>query len=94
VERDPDHGYITAIVLDVTDTAGRAMHMRGTPVSRLAMPLPGLAAVVWTSTVSWNIDSTECWGEDQDPWPLGQWSMRRRNGEFGALASGPDRRNR
>ena len=84
VARHPDHGYITDIALDATDTAGRTMHMQGTPVSRLAMPLPGLAAVVWTSTVLWNIDGTACWGEDQDPWPLPQWSMRRRSGEFGA----------
>ena len=59
------------------------MHMIGKTVSRMAMPLPGLAAVVWTSTVRWNIDGTDCWGEDQDPWPLPQWSMLRRRGGAG-----------
>jgi hypothetical protein len=81
--RDPDHGYVTRLALEATDTLGRSMHMEGDPVSRMAMPLPGLNAVVWTSTVRWNIDGTDCWGEDQDPWPLVQWSHGRRAGELG-----------
>jgi hypothetical protein len=82
-QRHPDHGYVTRIELSVTDSTNRTVHMVGTPVSRLAMPLPGLGAVVWTSTVEWNIEGTRCWGEDQDPWPLLQWSMRRRGASFG-----------
>lgn len=83
VRRDPDHGYITAIELDAVDTAGRRMSAEGAPVSRLAMPLPGLAAVVWTSTVRWSINGHDCWGEDQDPWPLPRWSALRRSGGAG-----------
>lgn len=83
VTRDPDDGYVTALVLDATDTLGRSMHMEGESVSRLAMPLPGINAVVWTSIVRWNIDGTDCWGEDQDPWPLVEWTHGRRSGMFG-----------
>lgn len=83
VDRHREHGYITRIELDATDTAGRQLHAIGVPVSRMAMPLPGLAAVVWTSTVQWNINGHDCWGEDQDPWPLPRWSMLRRSGRAG-----------
>lgn len=82
-ERHPDHGYVTRIEIDGVDTANRELHAVGIPVSRLAMPLPGLAAVVWTSTVHWSINGVDCWGEDQDPWPLPQWSMLRRSGGAG-----------
>ena len=83
VERHREHGYVTRIELDAVDTLGRSLHAVGVPVSRMAMPLPGLAAVVWTSTVQWNINGHDCWGEDQDPWPLPQWSRLRRAGLAG-----------
>jgi hypothetical protein len=83
VERHPEHGYVTRIELDATDSTGRKLHAVGVPVSRLAMPLPGVHAVVWTSTVAWNINGQDCWGEDQDPWPLNQWSQQRREGKAG-----------
>ena len=82
-ERRTEHGYVTRLVLDAEDTLGRTMHMEGLPVSRLAMPLPGLSAVVWTSTVQWSINGEPCWGEDQDPWPLLRWSELRRSGRAG-----------
>jgi hypothetical protein len=78
VERHADHGYVTHIELRATDTLGRELHAVGSPVSRMAMPLPGINAVVWTSTVRWNINGIDCWGEDQDPWPLGRWAELRR----------------
>ena len=83
VERHADNGYITRIELDATDTAGRRLVAVGEPVSRLAMPLPGLHAVVWTSTVAWTINGVRCWGEDQDPWPLAEWAQLRRSGRAG-----------
>lgn len=83
VQRHPDHGFVTRLELWATDTAGRDLHALGRPVSRMAMPLPGLAAVVWTSTVQWTINGQECWGEDQDPWPLPRWAQLRRSGGAG-----------
>jgi hypothetical protein len=82
-ERHPDHGYVTRVEVHATDTAGRELHAVGNSVSRMAMPLPGLAAVVWTSTMEWTVNGEHCWGEDQDPWPLLRWSQLRRAGGAG-----------
>jgi hypothetical protein len=83
VQRDPDHGFITRIDLEAVDTAGRRLEAAGVPVNHMAMPLPGVHGVVWTSTVAWTINGRECWGEDQEPWPLAAWSRLRRSGAAG-----------
>jgi hypothetical protein len=79
VERDPDHGYVTRIRIEASDELGRALQAEGTPVSRMAMPIPGVHGLVWTSLTSWTIDGIPAWGEDQEPWPIAVWSERRRS---------------
>ena len=44
----------------------------------MAMPIPGVHGVVWTSLVDWTIDGVQAWGEDQDAWPINGWSAFRR----------------
>lgn len=80
VERDPEHGYVTRVTVTGTDEAGRTLHADGTPVSRMAMPIPGVHGVVWTSLVRWTLNGASAWGEDQEPWPVMTWSTRRRSG--------------
>ncbi len=78
IERDPEHGYITRIRVKGRDTEGRTLEAEGRSVSRMAMPVPGVHAVVWTSLVDWTINGVQAWGEDQEPWPLIRWSEFRR----------------
>jgi hypothetical protein len=78
LERDPEHGYMTRIFVDGTDTAGRRLEARGTSLSRMAMKIPGVHGVVWTSLVEWSINGSHAWGEDQDAWPIHAWTSFRR----------------
>jgi hypothetical protein len=77
VERDPDSGWVRRVRVELLDDAGREMAAEGRPVSRMAMPIPGVAGVVWTSLVDWQLDGTQAWGEDQEPWPVVAWSRLR-----------------
>jgi hypothetical protein len=78
VERHREHGWITSVLLTARDVAGRELRAVGRPVSRMAMPIPGVHGVVWTSLVEWEINGTSAWGEDQEPWPIMSWSGLRR----------------
>lgn len=78
LERDPEHGYMTRIFIAGTDTEGRRVEAEGASVSRMAMKIPGVHGVVWTSLVEWTINGVPAWGEDQDAWPLQAWTAFRR----------------
>ena len=78
LERDPQHGYLERITVDAEDSTGRRFTAVGTSLSRMAMPIPGVHGVVWTSLVDWTIDGVQAWGEDQDAWPINGWSAFRR----------------
>lgn len=82
VERDPEHGYISHIVIEADDSDGRHLTAVGRPVSRMAMAVPGVHGVVWTSLIEWTINGVHAWGEDQEPWPIMAWSNKRRSGEL------------
>ncbi|MEE2665523.1 MAG: hypothetical protein VX681_15510 [Myxococcota bacterium] len=78
LERDPEHGYMTRIFVEASDTQGRRLEAQGESLSRMAMKIPGVHGVVWTSLVRWTINGIEAWGEDQDAWPIQSWLMFRR----------------
>jgi hypothetical protein len=78
VERDPEHGFLRRIVVEAEDADGRRFRATGEGSSRMAMPIPGVHGVVWTSLVDWRIDGQQAWGEDQDAWPIAGWSSFRR----------------
>jgi hypothetical protein len=82
VTRDPDHGFLTTVLVEGTDARGRTVEAEGRSVSRMAMPIPGVHGVVWTSLVEWTINGVAAWGEDQEPWPIMAWSNGRRRGEL------------
>lgn len=88
VERDPMHGFITSLRVVGSDSEGNQLEAVGQTVSRMAIPIPGVHAVVWTSLVDWTINGTQAWGEDQEPWPLIRWAEFRRTGRM------PDRGDR
>lgn len=78
IERHPEHGYPVRIVVTGRDEQGRELEAVGTSVSRMAMPIPGVHGLVWTSLVSWTVNGVPAWGEDQEPWPVREWSAMRR----------------
>lgn len=82
--RDPLHGYLESITVEAEDADGRRFTARGESLSRMAMPIPGVHGVVWTSLVDWQIDGDQAWGEDQDAWPIQGWSDFRRHTRGGA----------
>ena len=78
LERDPDHGYLQRITVEADDADGRRLHAHGQARSRMAMPIPGVHGVCWTTLVHWTIDGVDAWGDDQDAWPLHGWAAFRR----------------
>lgn len=84
VVRDPEHGWITRIDVEVTDADGRAARPTGHPVSRIVINRHTFIDV--NSLVRWELDGVEAWGEDQDMWPVHEWSAARRR-----TAAGRDR---
>lgn len=82
IARNPDHGYLETITVTGEDDRGRELRATGHAVSRMAMPIPGVHGVVWTSLIQWTINGVEAWGEDQEPWPIMAWSNGRRSGEL------------
>jgi hypothetical protein len=84
LERDPQRGFITRLWVVGEDSDGNELEAVGEPVSRMAIPIPGVHAVVWTSLVAWMINGIPAWGEDQEPWPLVRWAEFRRTGKMPA----------
>lgn len=78
IQRDPEYGFLRRIVVEAEDRDGRRFRATGDPLSRMAMPIPGVHGVVWTTLVGWQIDGRPAWGEDQDAWPINRWSQFRR----------------
>lgn len=77
-ERHPDHGYMTKIVVTGKDSEDREFEAVGESVSRMAMPISGVAGVCWQSLVRYEFNGIEAYGDDQDAWPLNTWAAFRR----------------
>jgi hypothetical protein len=76
VERSPEHGWITSIEIEGADADGRPLHAVGRPVSRMMIDRHTFVDV--NSLLRWELDGGEGWGEDQDMWPMHDWSAHRR----------------
>lgn len=80
VERDIVTGCIDRIAIDAVDSQGRALVVNGEVVSRIAIPNPGVHGIVWITLIRWVFDDGAiAWGQDQDAWPIEQWSAFRRS---------------
>jgi hypothetical protein len=77
-ERDPEHGFVRRVFIDAVDSDGRELAVEGESVSRMAIPISGVHGVCWQSLMHWTINGVDAWGDDQDAWPLHQWSAFRR----------------
>jgi hypothetical protein len=78
LERDAEHGYLQRITVEADDDAGRRLTAHGEARSRMAMPIPGVHGVCWTTLVRWTVDGVDAWGDDQDAWPVHGWAAFRR----------------
>jgi hypothetical protein len=77
VERDAEHGWITAITIDATDRQGRRLRAMGEPVSRMIINRHTFIDI--NSLVHWDVDGETAWGEDQDMWPVHTFAAFSRN---------------
>jgi hypothetical protein len=79
VERDIETGAIKQISIEGVDSKKRKFSARGTVVSKIMIPNPGVHGIVWVTLVRWSFDDgVVAWGQDQDAWPVQQWSAFRR----------------
>ncbi len=78
VERSAEHGWITTIEIEGTDADGRRLRAAGEPVSRMIVNRHTFIDI--NSLVRWELDGQAAWGEDQDMWPMHEWSARQRDG--------------
>ena len=77
-ERDKEWGFMTRIVVTGVDSAGRELEAVGDSVSRMAIPISGVAGVCWQSLVRYEFNGVVGYGDDQDAWPLSTWAAFRR----------------
>jgi hypothetical protein len=75
-ERDPQHGWVARLSLEAVDAAGRLLAAIGEPVSRIILNRHSFIDV--NSLIRWNIGGQLAWGEDQDMWPVHDWSASSR----------------
>lgn len=77
VERDPDSAAITTEIIEGVDEEGRTFEAHGRSLSRMVVNRH--TAITWTSLMEWTVDGHAGHGEDQDMWPVHEWSAARRS---------------
>ena len=76
-KRDPHHGWISSITVELKDTLGRELRAEGRPASRIIIDRRSF--IDCNSLVEWSYDGfTSAWGEDQDLWSMHDWPGARR----------------
>ena len=83
VERDAQFGWVTRVSLNAVDAAGRELTAVAEPVSRIILERHTFIDV--NSLLRWSVGGRVAWGEDQDMWPVHDWSAFRR-GQRGSRA--------
>ncbi|MET7773433.1 hypothetical protein [Nocardia sp. NPDC005366] len=76
VDRDPEHGWISALELTVVDEHGAQFTATGRVQSRFV--LPGATSVCVNSALEFDVDGRTVHGEDQDVWPIAEFRRARR----------------
>lgn len=76
VERDPRHGWVERIEVELEDEDGHTTHAVGDVVSRIVLDRHSFIDI--NGLVRWTVDGEIAWGEDQDMWPVHQWAARER----------------
>jgi hypothetical protein len=76
VERDPREGWVTRITMDGTDELGRSLHAAGERLSSIIINRHSF--IDSNGLFVWTINGHTGHGEDQDMWPVHDWSAMRR----------------
>lgn len=76
VERDPEHGFVTKIVIEGKDELGRDLVAKGTRLSGIIINRHSF--IDSNGLIEWEINGHKGYGEDQDMWPVHDWSAFRR----------------
>jgi hypothetical protein len=79
-QRNDTAGWVERVELDLVDALGRRERAVGTPLSR--MIINRHTFIDMNSLIGWETESGTAWGEDQDMWPVHDWSAARRRGNW------------
>ena len=75
IRRNAANDHIETIVVEGTDTAGRALHAEGRALSCIDRPSNSGLGMIYV--VEWNINGHAGYGDLQDIWPIDLWSAFR-----------------
>ena len=76
VERCPANGWVTRIVVEGVDDRGRTLRAEGERISGIIINRHSF--IDSNGLIRWSIDGHSGYGEDQDMWPVHDWSAMRR----------------
>lgn len=76
VERDPATGFVERITIEAKDERGRALHATGRRLSGIVINRHSF--INSNGLIAWTINGHAGHGEDQDMWPVHDWSAMRR----------------
>ncbi|MDB5482431.1 MAG: hypothetical protein JWO83_3484 [Caulobacteraceae bacterium] len=76
VQRDPEHGWVTNILIEGRDELGRVLEARGTRLSGIIINRHSF--IDSNGLIAWSINGRTGYGEDQDMWPVHDWADFRR----------------
>ena len=76
VERDKREGWVTRMTIDGNDELGRTLHATGERLSGIIINRHSF--VDSNGLLAWTINGHAGHGEDQDMWPVHDWSAMRR----------------
>lgn len=76
VERDPATGYVARITIEGTDEHGRSLLAEGRRLSGIVLNRHSF--IDSNGLIEWSINGRTGHGEDQDMWPVHEWSAMRR----------------
>ena len=76
VERDPAQGWVTRITIEGKDERGRTLEAVGTRLSGIIINRHSF--IDSNGLMAWSINGHAGHGEDQDMWPVHDWSAMRR----------------
>jgi hypothetical protein len=76
VERDSRQGWVSRITIEAVDELGRTLHATGERLSGIIINRHSF--IDSNGLIRWSINGQEGHGEDQDMWPVHEWSKSRR----------------
>lgn len=76
VERDPKTGFVERILIEGVDEHGRKLEAKGTRLSGITLIRHSF--IDQNGLMEWSINGKSGHGEDQDMWPVHDWSEYRR----------------